>query len=456
MKNKRKRNRDLLTGSVGKHLLRMTLPTIGGMLAFTIFNITDTLFVSKLGTNALAAMGFTFPIVMIVGAFSSGISIGAASVLARAMGKKDHHLMNRIATDGILLSVLSVIFISTIGLLTMDPLFTMLGATQETLPLVKEYMTVWYIGVVAVVMPPVGDSAMRAMGDMIRPFIVMMVCALLNIILDPILIFGLFGFPKMGMAGAALATVISRVAGMITTLSFVHFHYGLIDFKYKDFKELISSWSKILHVGIPSAVVRLFPQLVRTALTKMAATVGGTVAVAAIATGTRVESFATVVSMAIGTALVPIIGQNWGAKKYDRVNETRKIVNKTAVIYGIIIFLIALPLAEPVSKIFTDNPKVLELTKWYLWIVLFASGGLNLYNWTSGELNSVGKPLWVMVINIAGSVVILIPALFIGSKIYGYVGMLVGLGIGQIIIGAVAVKIGKKELKGENEILIEC
>lgn len=449
MKNKIKTNRDLLTGSIGRHLLRMTIPTIGGMLGFTIFNITDTLFVSKLGTNALAAMGFTFPIVMIVGSFSSGISMGASSVLARAMGNKDHHLMNRIATDGILLSILSVLFISSIGLLTIDPLFTMLGANQEILPLVKEYMTVWYIGVVAVVMPPVGDSAMRAMGDMIRPLITMMVCALLNIILDPILIFGLFGFPKMGMAGAALATVISRAAGMITTLSFVHFHYGLIDFKYKDFKELISSWRKILHVGIPSAVVRLCPQLVRTALTSVAASVGGTVAVAAIATGTRVESFATVVSMAIGTALLPIIGQNWGAQKYNRVNETRILVNKIAVIYGIIIFLIALPLAQPISKIFTDDPKVLELTKWYLWIVLFASGGLNLYDWTSGELNSVGKPFWVMVINIVGSVVILIPALFIGSKIYGYVGMLVGLGIGQIIIGAIAVRIGENQLQGD-------
>jgi len=112
-------------------------------------------------------------------------------------------------------------------------------------------------------------------------------------------------------------------------------------------------------------------------------------------------------------------------------------------------YLLSLPLAEPVIRIFTDNPKVLELTKWYLWIVLFASGGLNLYNWTSGELNSVGKPLWVMVINIVGSVVILIPALFIGSKIYGYVGMLVGLGIGQIIIGAMAVRIGENQLKGE-------
>ncbi len=245
MNENRQKNPDVTTGSLKRHLVRLTLPTIGGMFAITIFNLTDTFFISRLGTNALAAMGFTFPIVMLVGSVSMGMASGAGSVLARAMGKQDHHLMNRIATDGILLSILVVLIVSCIGLFTMDPLFRFLGAPDETLPLVKEYMTIWYIGVIAFIMPPVGDSSMRAMGDMKRPLIVMLVCAVLNAILDPILIFGLFGFPAMGMAGASLATIISRFVGMLTTLSFIHFHYGLLDFKYRSISELIDSWKKI-------------------------------------------------------------------------------------------------------------------------------------------------------------------------------------------------------------------
>ena len=448
MNENRKKIRDVTTGGIGRHLVRLTIPTIGGMFAITVFNLTDTFFVSRLGTEALAAMGFTFPVIMVIGAMTMGMSAGAGSVLARAMGNRDHHLMNRIATDGILLSVLTVLVVSFVGLLTMDPLFTFLGANESTLPLVKQYMSIWYIGVVAVIMPPVGDSSMRAMGDMKRPLIVMLVCAVMNAILDPIFIFGLFGFPEMGIAGASLATIIARFAGMVTTLSFIHFHYGLLDFRYRNLKELIDSWRKILHVGVPAGFVRIFPQLLRAVLTRLAAGVGGVGAVAAIAAGSRIESFAFIISMSIGTALVPVVGQNWGAKQFDRVNQTRKILNKTAVGYGIVAFLAMLFFARLVATVFSDDPVVVDQIRWYVWIMMVGSIGLNLYNWTSEQLNAAGKPKWVIIINIVGTSLILLPLTVAGSRIYGYKGMLIGLCIGQIVLGFAATKIGKAELMG--------
>ncbi|HPQ46382.1 MAG TPA: MATE family efflux transporter, partial [Clostridia bacterium] len=171
------RERDLLTGSIPKHLIRLALPSIGGMFSFVIFNLTDTYFVSQLGTNALAAMGFTFPVVLIVGAVSNGISMGAASLLSRAKGAGDHHKMERIATDGILLSLVFVVLVSIVGLYTMDPVFKLLGAEPDIIPLIKQYMSIWYGFVFVFVMPPVTDSCMRASGDMLRPFIVMLICA---------------------------------------------------------------------------------------------------------------------------------------------------------------------------------------------------------------------------------------------------------------------------------------
>ena len=112
----------------------------------------------------------------------------------------------------------------------MDPLFRSLGAKEESLKLVKEYMTIWYMGAFVIVIPPVSDSSMRAMGDMIRPFFVMLTCAVMNVILDPILIFGYLGAPAMGVEGAALATIISRAFGMVLTLSFVHFHSPMLSY----------------------------------------------------------------------------------------------------------------------------------------------------------------------------------------------------------------------------------
>ena len=377
----RKNTRDLLNGSISKHLFDLILPSIGGMFAMTVFNLTDTYFVSKLGTNELAAMGFTFPVVMIIGSISAGISIGSASIVARALGKKDYHVINRTATDGMLLSVLLVLIVSLIGLLTMDPFFTFLGADAETLPLVKKYMRVWYLGVGVVIMPPVCDSSMRALGDFIRPLIVMLICALANVILDPIFIFGYFGVPAMGIQGAAIATVLSRVMGMTATLSFAFFHHKIIDFKYEHKFEIIESWKKIIHIGVPGAIVRLLPQTLRALLTSFAAKSVGVLGVAAVAAGARIESFATIISMAVGIALVPIIGQNWGAKKYERVMETKKIINKIALIYGGILLLLSVIFTKSAAKIFTTDSQVIRYTYVYVNIAMVGSIGLNLYNW---------------------------------------------------------------------------
>lgn len=437
---------NLLEGSITKHLIRLALPSIGGMLSFVIFNLTDTYFVSELGTNALAAMGFTFPVVLIVGAVSNGISMGSASLLSRAKGAGDHHKMERIATDGILLSLIFVVLVSIIGLLTIDSVFTLLGADEEVLPLIRQYMTIWYGFVFVFVMPPVTDSCMRASGDMIRPFIVMMICAVFNIVLDPFLIHGYWIFPALGIKGAALATMIARSMGMIATLSFAHFHHHLISFKYKSKKELLESWKGILRIGLPSTTVLLMPQLLRSILTNLVSTAGGTAAVAAIAVGTRTESFVTMVPYGIGLALVPLVGQNWGAKRYDRVFETRKISIGFGIIYGLIMFAVSLFLAKPVASIFTDDPEIMNLAAIYLWIMVFGMIGLMITNWMSRIFTTIGRPRYTVLLNVAGILLIVIPFAFLGRVIGGYTGILAGVCLGQLIMGLFSVFLAKRKM----------
>ena len=444
------KQQDLLQGSISGHMLRLALPSIGGMFSITIFNLTDTFFVSQLGTNALAAMGFTFPIVMLVGAISTGISMGAASLLSRAKGAKDFHLMQRIATDGILLSLIFVAVISLIGIFTMDPLFTLLGADKDTLPLVKKYMAVWYGFVIVAVTPPVCDSSMRASGDMIRPFMVMLIIAVMNIILDPLFIHGYWIFPKMGIQGAAVATIISRACGMAATLSFAHFHHRLISFKYESLKELLSSWKGILKIGLPSTTVQLMPQLLRSIFTMLVSSAAGTAAVAAIAVGTRVESFVTLISYGVGLALVPLAGQNWGAKQYDRVYSTRKKAIKFALLYCAVMFVAALPLAKPVSRIFTQDPEVIKYSAYYLWIMIVGLIGLTVTNWMSRMFTTIGRPIWTVIINVAGTLCIIIPLAYIGRAAYGYIGILAGVALGQIIVGFAAAVLAKFKMNPDG------
>jgi len=278
----------------------------------------------------------------------------------------------------------------------------------------------------------------------------MLVCALMNLILDPILIFGLLGFPAMGISGAALATVIARAAGMVTTLSFVHFHYRLIDFRYERFRELLASWKRILRIGLPVATVRLFPQLLRAVLTRIASALGGVTAVAAIAAGTRIESFPMIISMAVGTAVIPIVGQNWGAGRHDRVNRMRFLLNRIAIIYGLVMLGLFLPTAGLVARIFSVEPEVVNYTRWYLWIMMVGSIGLNQYNWTSQALTAAGKPRWIVIINVLGTALILIPLTFLGARLFDFRGMLAGLCAGQILLGYLSTIVGKRELGGRN------
>jgi len=440
---------DLLTGNIAGHLTRLALPSIGGMLGFVIFNITDTYFVSALGINALSAMGFTFPVILIVGAISSGISAGAASKLSRAKGAGDKHLMQRIASDGILLSLIGVAIFSTVGLLSMDWVFTKLGADAQTLPLVKQYMTVWYSMVVVVVMPPVVDSCMRASGDMVRPLIVMLICAGFNIILDPLLIHGYWIFPAMGIQGAALATVISRTLGMFATLFFASHHHKLINFKYNNIGELFASWKSILTLGIPSITTQLMPQVLRTVLTTLAAAAGGSIAVAALAVGTRMESFPNIVSAGMRLALIPLVGQNWGANKYDRAYKAKRYSIIFSIAYGAFMFILALFVAAPIVRIFTDSPEVVEYASYYLWIVLFASAGLNITYMMSSVFTTIGKPKFTFYINVFGTGLIVIPLTYLGNYLYSFVGMLFGLAIGQILLGAICVMLSNKYMKPE-------
>ena len=320
----------------------------------------------------------------------------------------------------------------------MDWVFTMLGADEATMPLVKQYMTIWYACIVVVVTPPVSDSCMRASGDMVRPFIVMLICAVFNIILDPLLIHGYWIFPKLGIQGAALATIISRSLGMVATLYFVSKHHKLINFKYANFKELYTSWKSILSMGLPSISNRLMPQILRTIMTNLAAATG-MAAVAALAVGTRVESFPNMITFGVGLSLIPLIGQNWGAKQYDRVYTVRKRAVQIAIGYGVFVFLMSLPLASLVIKVFTNDSEVIRLGSYYLWLMLLSSAGLSLTTWISQAFTIIGKPRFTLLINVFGIGLITIPLAYLGHRLYGYVGMLAGVSFGQIILGAISV-----------------
>jgi len=310
----------LTEGAEGPLLARLTVPMIGGIFAISAFQLADTYFVSLLGTDHLAAMSFTFPVVMTVASVAMGLGMGASSTISRAIGAGDERRIRRLTTDGLLLAFCIVALVASVGLLTMDPLFRAMGATDEVLPLIEDYMRIWYLSVAVLVIPMVGNNAIRATGDTVTPGVIMTVAAVTNVILDPLFIFGLGPVPAMGIAGAALATALARAITLVAALWVLTFRCRLIDWNLPRFGEVMASWRDVVHVGIPAAATHLLEPVSGGVVVRMVAAYG-TWAVAGVGAASRVEMLSFVVPRALGAILIPFAGQNWGAGRVDRVRR---------------------------------------------------------------------------------------------------------------------------------------
>jgi putative MATE family efflux protein len=194
----------LTTGPVGTHLVKMTVPVFFGVFAMMLQGFVDAFFIGMVGDRELAALSFAFPILMIVTSVAIGLGAGTSSVVARAIGANNPERAARLATDSLLLSFIITAAFCLIGILTIEVLFTALGAPGDMIPLIREYMEVLYVGVPFVVVGMVGMSSMRATGDTRLPSLLMIMASITNILLDPLMIFGFGPIPAMGLKGAAM------------------------------------------------------------------------------------------------------------------------------------------------------------------------------------------------------------------------------------------------------------
>ncbi|MDA3809207.1 MAG: MATE family efflux transporter [Spirochaetaceae bacterium] len=424
----------LTEGSIKKLLIQLTLPMIVGMLSMTVFNLTDTYFIGQLGKNQLAAMSFTFPIVMILNSIALGLGMGASSNISRAIGEGDSKKVKRLATDALLLGVIIVAFFIVAGELTINPLFRLLGAGNELLPLIHKYMRIWYIGVIFVVIPMIGNNIIRATGDMKTPGLIMASIAILNMILDPILIFGLGPFNPMGIEGGAIATVLSRAVGMVFSFIIIIGREKLIDFTIPLLSELISSWKKILYIGIPAAASNMIIPFSMGIITRLVSTYG-TAAVAGFGVGTRLEMLSLMIIMALSSVLVPFTGQNIGAGKIERIYKALKISYIFSLLWGAGTFLIFLFTGKYLGALFNKDPFVIETVTLYLNFIAISYGIQGFMYLSSATLNALNKPLYTMVISITRMFILYVPLALIGSKLFGLKGIFIGASLSNVITG---------------------
>ncbi|MEM1253176.1 MAG: MATE family efflux transporter [Cyanobacteria bacterium P01_H01_bin.21] len=427
-------NRKLTQGPVGKQLLTLTIPMVWGVFAIIAFNLVDTYFVGQLGTAQLAAMSFTFPVVMTFGSLAMGLGIGASSVIARAIGEGDLSRVQRFTTNSLTLAVTAVVIFVSLGLLTIDPLFKALGAGPDVLPYIHDYMRIWYFGMVFLVVPMVGNSAIRAAGNTLTPSIIMTLSAAVNIILDPLLITGALGFPRLEIQGAAIATVIARATTLVAALLVLRFKENLLSAQFPNVNETLWCWKDILTVGLPAAAASMISPISIGVITSFLS-IHGPAAVAGFGVASRLESFALITVMALSASMGPFIGQNWGAQEFDRVRLAMRQSFLFCVGWGLFMAIVLGLGGRPLATLFNQDPNVVAVASQYLWLVPISYGTAGIIQVSSSAFNAMGKPTPSIVMTIARMFVLYIPLAYIGSRIAGPTGIFVAALVSNLVVG---------------------
>lgn len=428
----------LTEGAVAPTLLRLAAPMFVAMGAMMGFNLVDTFFIGRLGTEQLAAMGFTIAVVMAVSSVNMGIGVGTTAVVARAIGAGDHERARRLTVDAMMLGLVLSLAIVTAGLLTIEPLFIALGARGEVLEYVRQYMVIWYLGTPLIVMPQIGNSGVRATGDTKTPAKIMVGALLVNAVLDPLYIFGLGPFPALGIRGAAAATVTTYGIALVVS-AIVLYRRGLFRFERRPFTSVLTSWRTITTIAAPAALTQLVAPISVGVVTSIVAGYG-VAAVAGFGVASRLEMLVVMFVMALGAAIVPFVGQNWGAGNKARVRTAVRVGVIYAMAWGVVAWLIALAFGGPIARIFNDDPAVVGVVTTYMAIVFPSLTLMGALLVVSQSLNALHRPVHSLMLSLLRMFALYVPLAYAGSALIGLTGIwwaafIANAGAGLIAMG---------------------
>ncbi len=428
----------LVRRSVTNTLFSMAFPMLAGTFAMNAYNLADTWFIAQLGTLPLAAMGFVFPVVMLLTFVAGGIGTGITTLVSHAIGRHDHDDAARLVTHGLALTISVAATMSVAGYLSITPVFKRLGADVQTLPLVGEYMRTWYVGAMFMALPFLGNGILISAGDSKSASRFMILGTMLNLVLDPIMIFGYLGCPAMGIRGAALATVIAQAVSTAWLLHLLRHKHRLLVFKAGRLREWFASFRRILGFAVPSILSMILMPISAAVITRLLSHFGNE-SVAACGAAGRIEMFAFVVPMALGISLTPFVSQNFGAARVDRVREAQKVATWFALGYGGLVAVVFFLSAPWLASVFTDDAKVARVLISYIRIISFGYGMMEVHRYCGFFLTGLHKPVCATVLNAIRVLGLLIPLAYLGAHFYGVIGVFAGRLATDLIVGSIGI-----------------
>ncbi|MGO1295737.1 MAG: MATE family efflux transporter [Vibrio sp.] len=422
----------LLSAPISVVLRKMAVPTSLGMLAILMFNLVDTFFISLLGTEPLAAVSFTFPITFALNCIGMGLGVGVSTHVGRLLGKGHHRQAALFTTHGLLLTFTLIAIASVTGRLTITPLFSLLGANTALLPLINQYMSIWYVTIPLLIIPMVGSSAIRSSGDTKAPAVIMIGSGIINGVLDPLLIFGYGPFPKLGIQGAAIASSIAWVFAFVGIMFVLICRKQLLCQPF--YSHITRHWRCILKIGAPAgfstAMMPLFGAIIMSILSQH-----GNAAVAAYGAAQRIESILILVTMSLTSALTPFMSQNFGAHNPQRSFAGLFLSMRFSLVFQLGLFALILPVTSALAALFSNDQHVQHYLSQYLLLVPLSYGFQGVVMMLVSALNALHQPNRALVWSVIRLFILCLPCAWLGSYFYGAEGLFAGTAIGNILGG---------------------
>jgi putative MATE family efflux protein len=427
----------LTTGPVAAHLRRQGTPFALGLVAIFSFEVADLFFISKLGDEPLAAISFTMPVIWLIYGIGIGFEAGAASCVSRAIGRRDPVQAGRLTTDTMVLGTLVALLLCLTGLATIGPVFSLLGATPELMPLIGEYMSIWYWVAPMDIALWTSLASIRARGNTLLESKVITVAALLNLVLDPIFIFGLFGFPPLEMGGAALATLVATSSTLLFTIVYLHLKLKVYANPFAPLKVVFNSWRHMLQIGIPAMITNAIIPVSSGIVVALIATFGVD-AVAGFGIAMRIEPIFLIPFYALSAVSSPFFGQNVGSHQFDRLLEARQAITRFCLGFGLVLAIVLVLIAKPLTGLFSQSESIQSVAVYYLWMVAFSYGAYGLVMSMNASFNGMGKPIPGVVISTCRVIIVFLPLAFLGRQLFELPGLFAATTLSNLLMGAVA------------------
>ena len=402
------------TMPVGRLLANMAAPMMVSMLFQALYNIVDSVFVARLSQDAMNAVSLAFPLQTLCIAFSVGTGVGMNALLSRSLGEKNQMAANRAAGTGLFLTLCTAVVFCVLGLSLAGPFFRFQTDNAQIIAYGCDYVRIC-IGIpFGIFLQVYGERLLQSTGRTNLSMLSQIAGAVCNIVLDPIMIFGLLGFPRMEVAGAALATVIGQFVGAGLGLFLNLTKNPEVQLRVKDIRPHRATVSEIYAVGIPSIIMQSIGSVMTFGMNKILISFTEA-ATAVFGAYFKLQSFIFMPCFGLNNAMVPIVSYNYGAQKYDRVRRTVRLTVFTAI--GIMCIGCALfeLIPETLLGLFSPTDEMLSIGKTALRIIgiHFPLAGFSII--AGSACQALGKPIYALINSICRQIVVLLPAAYLLS-----------------------------------------